>query len=327
MIVVRSPLRLSLAGGGSDLPSYLETSMGRVLSLTINKYVYLAMHDLFSGGIRVSYSLLEHVENINHLNHPIFRETMQELRFSDSVEIGSFADVPGNGTGLGSSSAFTNALILGLKSLQGEEISKPELARLACKIEIKRCMQPIGYQDQWASAIGGINEIIFHNLVEVSYNTLNLRQDSLDILKQSLKLYYLGQGRNAGNILRVQNSNIRENKVAKKAQDGIVKLVTPTKEAIVANDISLLGNLLHEGWMLKREMTEFTSSPFIDEVYEFALASGAAGGKVLGAGGGGFILLCVPPENLVKFEKSFRNLRRLDFDFDFDGTRVVFKDG
>jgi D-glycero-alpha-D-manno-heptose-7-phosphate kinase len=326
MIISKAPLRISLAGGGSDLPSYFQEDEGKVLALTIDKYVYLAIHDFFAGGIRVAYSLVEQVSQPNDINHPIFRETMKLLNFNESIEIGSFADVPSNGTGLGSSSAFTNALIAGLMRFRLEEFTPQEVAELATIVEIEKCHQPIGKQDQWSTALGGINLINFHNDGSVTSDKIQIKAKNSDPIDSSLRLFYLGFGRSAGNILREQNRKFSRQGVERNIQREIVQLVGPMSKALENSNIAEIGELLHLGWDLKRRLSNDVSSDSIDRVYELALSSGALGGKVVGAGGGGFLLLCVPEENKVRFDAGFTGFRELKFNLSFTGVTIAFDD-
>ena len=326
MIISRAPLRVSLAGGGSDLPSFYDQEDGMVLSFTINKYVYLALHDYFAGGIRVAYSQVEQVAKCEDLTHPIFRETMRLLRFDQSIEIGSYADVPSNGTGLGSSSAFTNALIVGLQHFRREVIDIDKVAALTCQIEIEKCHQPIGKQDQWATAVGGINEFTFLKTGDVLKNQINISSDFNNRMGESMKLFYLGYGRSAANILKIQNVNMKDNLANRLIQREIVQLVPEMKQSIFHEDIDTLGKLLNKGWLLKKKLANEISNPSIDNIYEHALGCGAVGGKVVGAGGGGFLLLCVPPKNHVKFKKSFIGFRELEFALEFEGTKIAYDD-
>ena len=326
MIISKAPLRISLAGGGSDLPTYFQEDEGKVLTLTIDKYVYLALHDYFAGGIRVAYSLVEQVLHPNEINHPIFRETMKLLNFSESIEIGSFADVPSNGTGLGSSSAFTNALIVGLKRFRLEEFTQEEVAKLSCIVEIEKCKQPIGKQDQWSTALGGINLINFHNDGSVTSDKISLKPEFSAAIDKSLRLFYLGFGRSAGAILREQNRKLSGQSVEREIQREMVRLVGPMRNALENSNISEIGELLHLGWNLKRRLSNEISSGSIDQVYEVALSAGALGGKVVGAGGGGFLLLCVPEENKVRFDNVFTGFRELKFNLSFTGVTIAFDD-
>lgn len=326
MILTRAPLRVSLAGGGSDLPSFFNHDVGRVISFSIDKYVYLAFHHLFSGGIRIAYSMVEQVNDPNELNHPIFREVLKELKYSSSLEIGSFADVPANGTGLGSSSAFTNALIAGLLTLKNQPFTKNDIASMACNIEVEKCKQPIGFQDQWTSAIGGLNIFEFTNHNHVNLQRIELAKEKVEVLNQGLLLYYLGTGRTAANILQRQKSNIENCEKTRIAQKKIVELVEPMEQAVLSANLEQVGLILHENWRLKKLLANEISTLQIDEIYERALLAGAFGGKVVGAGGGGFLLLAVPIENREQFHANFAGLRELKFSIEFKGVSVVYDD-
>ena len=325
VLLSRSPLRISLLGGGSDLPSYLQYESGQVLAFSIDKYVYIAIHDFFAGGIRVSYSSQEHVMNPSSLQHPIFREALLALEFNDSVEIGAFADVPANGTGLGSSSAFTNALLAALYSYKSRSYSSEEIARLSCFVEIERCKQPIGYQDQWATAIGGLNHFYFDNK-SVSFESLGQNAQTKRVINDSLRLFYLNFGRAAGEILREVNSNISNNSNTRVAIKESINLIPDMKIAVSSGNVAQVGAILDEAWKLKQTMSTSVTTPAIQEIYSMARRSGALGGKVVGAGGGGFLLLCVPQDEKERFDNNFSSLRELPFAIEFNGLSIAYDD-
>lgn len=326
MILTRAPLRISLAGGGSDLPAFFVQDSGSVISFSINKFVYLAIHDYFSGGIRIKYSNQEEVSAPDEITHPIFRETLLALRFQKSVEIASFADVPGDGTGLGSSSALTNALIAGLNAFNRIPVDKAKNAELACRIEIVSCKQNIGLQDQWSSALGGINVLTFEKDWSVHPEKVQLSQHSIDFINNDLRLFYLGKGRQATDILKEQSCNILSNVEFRNRQKSLVNMVPEMKTAIESGDADQVGFILNESWQIKRKMSSLITSNAIDSIYFDAIKSGASGGKVLGAGGGGFLLLCVPRKQKEKFDEMFVSLRELPFQIEFDGVGIEYDD-
>jgi len=326
MILAKCPLRISLIGGGSDLPAFLETDIGKVITFTINKFVYVAVHDFFSGGIRISYSQQEQVLNSYMIKHPIFRETLLELNFNKSVEIGSFADVPSSGTGLGSSSSFTNALIVGLKTFLKQPFTKDQVARIACKIEIERCRHPIGYQDQWATAFGGLNLINFSES-DVELRALPIVTTTKSIIDNSFRLFYLNKGRSANDILANIELNIRSSSKVKTAIKRSVELVPNMIQALEIADIDAIGLMLDEGWRLKQEYDNSVSTSEITDIYTKAKACGAIGGKIVGAGGGGFLLLCVPEKNSELFNSNFKGFRELYFSLETKGVEIVYNDG
>lgn len=325
MIVTRTPLRISLAGGGSDIPNFYRSAGGAVLSFSINKNVYIACHGLYSGGIRLSYSKTERVAKPQEISHPLIRETLLALDFQDNIEIGSFADVPASGTGLGSSSVFTVGLINALGTYMRKEFSPHTLAETACEVEISRCGEPIGKQDQFAAAYGGINRITFN--ADDSVNVESIYTDSIrDFLDSTMLLFDLGFGRKAGDILVRQN-------VAMSDRDSFDKvamlkdMVVPMEEALRKTSSSEVANLLRESWQQKKMVVSGINTGEIDEVYEFALKCGAIAGKVVGAGGGGFLLLMVEPGWKEVFREKFRILRELPFQVNRNGSEVVLSDG
>lgn len=325
MIIARAPLRVSLAGGGSDLPSFYRKEFGEVLSFTINKYVYLVGHAYYAGGIRLSYSKTETVTNIGDIEHPLFRNSMKHLAFTGDIEVGSFADVPGSGTGLGSSSAFTVALIHLLSTIKGERLSCEELAKIACEVEIELSGEPVGKQDQYASAFGGINRFRFNADESVDCIRWNLGE-RIPFLNKCLLLYHTGIGRPASKILKEQVSNIDKDPEAfqsvRKMRDRVDEMVS----CILKEDYKDLGRLLLESWIDKQKLAGGISNKRIDQLLKRAINCGASGGKLVGAGGGGFLLLCVDPENQKRFQERFTDLRNLPFFLDTLGSTIVYND-
>ena len=330
MILSRAPLRVSLAGGGSDLPAFYEQEPGEVLSFTIDKYVYIAAHELFKGGIRLSYSKTEEVDNPHQIEHPLIRETFLETNFMQSIEVGSFADVPGTGTGLGSSSAFTVALLNGLTHLSGMSRSCSDipkyLADTACKIEIERCGQLIGKQDQFASAYGGVNQIKFNPDGSTEVESL-LTDGSLEnFLNESLALFYLGFGRPGTEILNEQSAKLKNKANEFQSMLELKNLVPEMRIALTNKDHNYLGHLLTKGWQLKASTSASISSPHIETAFSEALELGALGGKVVGAGGGGFFLLALEPEKRELFIKNFSKYRNLPFRISRTGAEIIYSD-
>jgi D-glycero-alpha-D-manno-heptose-7-phosphate kinase len=324
MIISRSPLRVSLIGGGSDLPSHYKEFGGKVLGFAINKYVYLALHDYFAKGIKLAYSRIEVVKNFENIEHPIFRETLRYLNFREDIEIGSFADVPSNGTGLGSSSAFTCALVKGLAKMKNSELESEEIAKIACEIEINFCKSPIGKQDQWLSALGGFNSLEFKSKEEVNYSRVNIHPNLLSNFSNIFKIYYLGYGRDANEILEHNNVKLIPKNVNLLNQ--LVGEVENMKRYLEENKVYDIGNLLNESWKIKKALNGFATNDSINSIYEKAMKFGAVGGKVLGAGGGGFILFCIPEEKHEYFTSNFNYLRELSYSISKSGTEIVYFD-
>jgi D-glycero-alpha-D-manno-heptose-7-phosphate kinase len=330
MILSRAPLRVSLAGGGSDLPAFYEQEPGEVLSFSIDKYVYIAAHELFKGGIRLSYSRTEEVDNPNQIEHPLIRETFLETNFMQSIEVGSFADVPGTGTGLGSSSAFTVALLNSLSHLNGMYSSCSDipkyLADTACKIEIERCGQLIGKQDQFASAYGGVNHIKFNPDGSTEVESLLGDESLTDFLNESLALFYLGFGRPGSEILNEQSTKLKNKTNEFQSMLELRNLVPEMKIALTRRDRNYLGHLLTRGWQLKASTSSSISSPQIDRAFSEALELGALGGKVVGAGGGGFFLLALEPQKREAFIDNFSKYRNLPFGISRTGAEIIYSD-
>jgi D-glycero-alpha-D-manno-heptose-7-phosphate kinase len=325
VIVARAPLRISLAGGGSDLPSFYQREFGEVLSFSVNKYVYLAGHEYFAGGIRLSYSKTETVQNVEKIEHPLFRNALLCLNFQQDIELSSFADVPGTGTGLGSSSAFTVALLHLLSTFKGLDVTESDLAKTACKVEIEMCGDPIGKQDQYASAFGGINRFRFNEDGSVEKIPTDL-EGKQDFLNESLLLYHTGVGRFASSILAEQRTAIQRDEHIFQYVRNIRDRVSDMQASIVREDSKSLGSLLSESWEDKKKLASGISNLEIDLLLETAVKAGALGGKLVGAGGGGFLLLCIEPGNRSKFQESFFGLRNLPFHVENEGSKIVYDD-
>jgi D-glycero-alpha-D-manno-heptose-7-phosphate kinase len=324
MIVVRSPFRISFAGGGSDIPAYYRRFGGAVVSTTIDKYMYLVIHPYFNPKIRVKYSRLEDVERIEDIQHPIVRECLTRHRIPKGMEIASFADVPA-GSGLGSSSAFTVGLLHALEAHCGRRAGPSDLAAAACDVEIDRLGEPIGKQDQYASAFGGLNYISFNRDDSVEVQSLVVMPDTLREFERRLMMFYLGQERSSGVILSEQSANMNDPAIAARVAR-MVELAGKFREALESGRLEECGHLLNENWELKRGLAGGISSEYVDEMYDRALASGAAGGKLLGAGTGGFLLLYCEPDRQQKVRCGLKELREMPFRFSEGGSQVIFSD-
>jgi D-glycero-alpha-D-manno-heptose-7-phosphate kinase len=322
MIITRTPFRVSFTGGGSDLREfYLKYGHGAVISTTIQKYIYIVIHPYFQNKIRIKYSKTEDVETVDEIQHPIVRECLRKVRIEKGIEIASFADVPA-GTGLGSSSSFTVGLLNALYAYKGQVVSKERIAREACEIEIDILGEPIGKQDQYAAAFGNINYIRFNKDESVDVSPILLSESSKKKLEKSLCLYYIGGKRKASGILCEQKKNMSDDTRIKNLR-GMVALTDELRDALQGADIGALGNLLHKGWLLKKDMASGISNDEIDGLYDIALRHGAAGGKLLGAGGTGFLLLYADDHETL--EKKL-NRRILPFQIDREGTKILFYD-
>lgn len=322
MIITKTPFRVSFCGGGSDIADFYREYGGCVLSTTINRYMYLTIHPYFDEQkTLLKYSQNELVNDISDIQHSIFHCVLNEKKIS-GVEISSTADVP-SGTGLGSSSSFTVGLLHTLACYQGKYISKENLAAEACRVEIDMLGAPIGKQDQYAAACGGLNFISFHKDDTVSVEPLIMRGDTLKNLQDNLVMFYTGITHDANQILSEQKKNIVSQQDKCKNLVRMCELARDMKVSLESNTISDFGEILNEGWMKKRELAGSISSSKIDELYDTAIANGATGGKLLGAGGGGFLLFYCPKEKQALLSEKIR-LKRFPFKFEHDGTSVVY---
>lgn len=324
MILAKAPLRISFMGGGSDLPNFYEREFGQVISCTIDKYVYVVFSTPFDSKIRLSYSKTEVISSVSEINHRLFRETLLEMGVKESIEIGSFADVPDTGTGLGSSSTFTVALVAGLAKMQNLDFSPEKIAEIACKIEMERCKDPIGKQDQYASALGGLNKLRFDSDGSVAAFKQNINLDVLTSLEKSLYLIFLNSTRSSNIILETQGTLLRTNSQVFANTKKLRDMVEAMMQAIASRDIKLIGQLLEDSWRIKQQLSVGVSNSQINEAYVKLKAWGAAGGKLLGAGGGGFLLMAVPTPEQERFEKflSQSSYKKIDFKFVTEGVRT-----
>lgn len=320
MIITKTPLRISFVGGGSDLPAFCDNNVGAVVSLAINKYVYVVLNPRFEDDIRVSYSRTEIVSRPEDLKHELIKAILVRSRFRRGVEIVTVADIPGRGSGLGSSSALTVGAILALNPAL--ERDKELLAKAACLVEISDCGKPIGRQDQYASAFGGLNKFTF-NKEYVDVYPIPASRYFLEYLCAHLLLVHLGDSPPSANILTSQSDNLLSTKGDFfKTTEAMVALAHNLRINLRDEKIDEFGEILHEGWMLKKKMASSISNSKIDSYYEKAMNAGAEGGKVLGAGGGGFMLFFVRPELRERVIAEV-GLRPLKFGADLDGSRVI----
>jgi D-glycero-alpha-D-manno-heptose-7-phosphate kinase len=321
MIITRTPFRVSFVGGGSDLPEfYRQHGHGAVISAAIQSYMYIVIHPYFHDKIRIKYSRTEDVDSIDQVEHPIVRECLKRVGVERGVEIASFADVAA-GTGLGSSSAFTVGLLHALYAYQGKVVSQQRLAAEACEIEIDILKEPIGKQDQYAAACGGVNKIVFHADERVEVQQLLLTTAVRAQLEENLGLYYVGGSRSASEILAGQKSSMQTDADKFNAVVQMLPLVDAFREALEAPDLSQVGALLHRGWEEKKKVSSAISSPEIDELYAKARELGAGGGKLLGAGGTGFLLL----QHAQQADLNSRMAcKTLPFKIDTEGSKLLF---
>ncbi|MBQ7584076.1 MAG: GHMP kinase [Lachnospiraceae bacterium] len=325
MLIVRSPLRISLGGGGTDLPSYYEENEGFLITAAINKFVYLTMHENFEDEILVKYSKTEKTRNVDDIRHPIFRECIKLLGLQDeSFEIQSMADIPA-GTGLGSSSSFTTALLKCLHEYKGELVDTEELAREACEIEMERLKEPIGKQDQYISAYGGIRAMWFRKDGTVDVETLNITRETLYNLEDNLVLYFTGFERSASQILKEQDDKTKASDSGMKQNLDMVKQMgLDSKSAFEKGDLRAFADIMNHHWEIKKKRSTAMSNPRIDEWYEHAMKNGALGGKLIGAGGGGFLMFY--SEDKVRLREAMLDsgLKEVRFRFENQGTRLIY---
>ena len=325
MIIVRSPLRISLGGGGTDLPSYYEENEGFLLTAAINKFVYITMHENFMDEILVKYSKTENVRDVNDIRHPIFRECIKMLGLQDeSFEIQSMADIPA-GTGLGSSSSFTTALLKCLHEYKGELVGTEELAREACEIEMVRLKEPIGKQDQYIAAYGGIRAMWFHKDGSVTVEPVNMSKETLYNLEDNLVLYFTGFERSASQILKEQDDKTKASDSDMKSNLDMVKQMgLDTKQVFEKGDLRTFADIMNHHWEIKKKRSGQMSNPRIDEWYEYAMKHGALGGKLIGAGGGGFLMFYAEDKVGLREAMKSTGMKEVRFRFEKQGTRLVY---
>lgn len=323
MIISRAPFRVSFCGGGSDIPSFYEKYGGCVVSCAIKKYVYIALHPSFDKeGITLKYSKTEEVFDYKDIEHKYFKVVLQDYNVK-GVEIASMADIP-SGTGLGSSSAFTVALLLALKTYLHKKYSKDMLANEACDVEIVKAGCPIGKQDQYASAFGGINFITFNKNGKVDVEPLIIPSNGIEKLQKNLMLFYTGLKHDANSILDKQQKNLNNDEKKILSQRTLCEMTKSLKKHLEDGDIDYLGECLNKSWEIKKTLTNGISNSKIDQIYQLAIHSGAIGGKLLGAGAGGFMLFYVKPERQNDVRHALSNYQELNFEIDNEGASVVF---
>ncbi len=321
MVMTRSPLRITFTGGGTDLPFYYEKRQyGAVVSAAINKYIYVTVNRKFDDSIRISYSKTEIVDHVDEIEHPTVREALKLLGITKGIEIVSISDIPSRGTGLGSSSSFLVGLLHALHSYRGEFVNSEQLALEAVKVEREILKEPGGKQDQYMAAYGDINFIKFLSDGTVDLRTVVSHDTNIEKIQRSLLLLYTGKERNSSEIHRDQMDN-STNKM--EYYDEMRNIAEETFTAVCDGNIDLLGELMHKNWMLKKKLSGKISDEWIDALYSKALALGAKGGKIVGAGGGGFILLVAEPERHQIIENEL-GLKKTDFKFSHAGSRVIF---
>ncbi len=315
---------MSFVGGGSDLPSFYRKFGGAVVSTAINKFVYITLNEKFDHRIRVSYSRTEEADTVAEIQHPLARECMKLLGSRGGLEITSIADIPSKGSGLGSSSSFTVGLLHALHAYSGRYASAQRLAEEACDIEINRCGEPIGKQDQYAAAFGGFSFIEFNPDDSVFVEPILCQRETLARLQESILVFHTGISRSASAILKNQQEAVASSEAKQGTLRRMVQLARDLKAELHRNNLGAFGDILHEGWELKRSVTSGISNPEIDRWYALARGAGAVGGKLLGAGSGGFMMFCAPPERHEAIERALGELRRIPMRFEPQGSRILF---
>lgn len=324
MIITRSPLRISLGGGGTDLPSYYSKYGGFLIAAAIDKYVYITLHDTFVEELIVKYARMERVSHASEIQHPIIRTALEMLDIDGSyLEISSMADIPA-GTGLGSSGSFTTALIKALYAYKKSIIPQRELAEKACHIEIEKLSEPIGKQDQYIAAMGGIICMNFNNDGKVDVSPLKISKETLYNLEDNLMMFFTGYSRSASSILKEQDDKSKKDEKAMIENLHFVKEIgMKSQKAFESGNLSEFAKLMNVHWDYKKERSKLMSNTKIDEWYKLGLESGALGGKLIGAGGGGFLMFYAEDRVTLRNAMHECGLREVRFHFDFEGSKIV----
>ncbi|MEN6457554.1 MAG: GHMP kinase [Thermoguttaceae bacterium] len=324
MIISRTPLRISLMGGGSDLPAFYDQEPGCVVSTAINKYIYITVNRKFDRHIRASYSVTENVERLGELKHELIRESLRLTGVHEGIEITSISDIPSSGTGMGSSSSYTVGLLNALHAYVGRHAGAERLASEACQIEIDVCRKPIGKQDQYIAAYGGFQCIRFNPDGSVFVDPIICMPETREELQRRLLLFYTGITRSANPILNEQSACTANNAQTRNTLRQMVQMALAMRDALCSNSLDNLGEMLHESWMLKKSLVSSISNERIDAFYQRAREHGARGGKLLGAGGGGFLLLDAPPERHPAIVSALAELRPTPLRFEPQGSKIIY---
>jgi len=325
MIVSRTPFRLPLGGGGTDLPSYYSKYGGSLLSVAINKYVYVIVNRNFDKTIKASYRKIEVVDRLEDLQHPLVREGLKLAGISEGIEIFSMADAPGN-TGLGSSSAYCVGLLNCLYAYRRRHASPQVLAEEACRIELDILKEPIGKQDQYIAAFGGLTKLDIDKEGKVTVSNPMLSESTFEALENNLLMFYTGFQRSASEVLKEQDSSTKKDESAVVENLHRIKEIgTKICESLEAGEPDAIGPFFHQHWMAKRKLSGKISNSSIDELYETGMRNGATGGKLIGAGGGGFIVFYCPHDK-AKLREAMKkkNAPEFQFNFDFEGSKIIF---
>jgi D-glycero-alpha-D-manno-heptose-7-phosphate kinase len=323
MIISKTPLRMSFAGGGSDLRAYYQHGYGAVVSTAINKYIYIMINERFSPRIRVGYSKIEEVDTVDEIEHNLVREAMKMTDVTSNVDIVYMSDMlPAHeGSGLGGSSSIIVGTLHALHAFKHEYVSAEQLGQEACRIEIEILGHPIGKQDQYAAAYGGLNWIQFNADESVYVSPLVCKKETKEQLNKNLMMFYTGSKTSSQEVLPEQKEKTEKNL---EVLDRMVELAADLRKSLEQDDLTQFGNILHENWMLKQTLAKKISNPTINALYDKAREAGALGGKILGSGGGGFLLLYVEEENQQNVRDALPDLRETPFKFDGQGSRIIY---
>ena len=321
MIIVQTPLRISFFGGGTDFRAFFMQEGGYVLSSAIDKYIFVTIKKRFDNKLRIGYTQTEMVDEVDQIHHELIRESLRTTRIERGVEITTMGDIPSEGSGLGSSSTVTVGALHAMYAYLGEIVPAERLAREACEIEIEILKRPIGIQDQYIAAYGGLRFIEFLPNGQVIAEKLNLSPEAQRTLNNNFMLFYTGMSRDSSSILKEQVGNLKDHLNELRE---IKQMAYEARCAIETANFDVLGVLLHQSWELKKRLARTISNGRINEMYETARRAGAIGGKIAGAGGGGFLLLYVPLESQNKVRTKLNDLQELPFRLEADGTKVIF---
>ena len=324
MIISRTPLRMSFVGGGTDLPDFYRRHGGAVISTAIDKYVYVNVNKKFDNGIRIAYSKTEEVASVDQIEHKLVRAAMKYLHLEGGIEITTIADIPSRGTGLGSSSSFTVGLLHALNAFKGRYVSSAELGHDSCRIEIDICGEPIGKQDQYAAAFGGLNLIEFRPDDSVLVSPVICDRATVRELEADTLVFYTGITRSASLLLKQQSEAMAGNEEKQRALIRMAELTYTLRDELHRNNPAALGEILHQAWTLKKSISSGVTTDEIDGWYNAARRAGAVGGKILGAGAGGFLMLYAPREVHDRIKSALHTLRPVNIGFEPLGSRIIF---
>ena len=321
MIIVQTPLRVSFFGGGTDFPSYFMEEGGCVLNSAIDKFIFVTIKERFDDKLRVGYTRTEMVDKIDEIQHELIREALRATGITNGVEITTMGDIPSEGSGLGSSSTVTVGALHAMYAYQGEIVSAERLAREACTVEIDTLKKPIGIQDQYIAAYGGVRFFEFLPNGEVKTKKVNISTNARRAMNDNFLLFFTGVGRKSATILKEQKRNIKDRSSELREMK---EMAYQARTYIEAENFDALGDLMHQSWELKKRLAGTISNGQINDLYDAARAAGAIGGKIAGAGGGGFLLLYVPYERQKKVRAILKDLQELPFRLESDGTKIIF---